>query len=1300
MMIMQWPTALVGWFILTLSLVVADSAISGKILTSGLISHNVPPSEIEALHAVFNSTNGHNWNWRNASEGRVWVFDASANPCTDNWQGVSCSLLPPLNVVNLTLFDFNLHGSLPNELGNLTKLTFLRIAQNNGLVGTLPHTLSKLSRLDALDISASAITGTIPPSFIGMQDLLSLMLYENHLTGHIPEAFCSLTKLTGLNLAFNRLNGSFPSCFCNSTQMLALALNNNTLSGTIPNCLSNLKYMFAMDLSQNYFSGTIPTALGSMFQMRQLSLYSNRLSGSMPASLGNLTHLIGLYAYSNALTGTIPTSFEKLLTLTHLDLEKNHLSGTFPQLLTRLTNLIEIDFTGNKFSGSLPDSIVQLSNLTYLEVDKCFLTGTLPLRLGLLSQLQYIQLYSNYFTGPLPISLTNLTQLQSFEISHNALTGSIPAEMGRLIKLKYVWLNDNHLIGSIPQSLAAMKSLQEIFLSNNQLTGNLYDVFDPNGQTDLVTIELSGNQLTGSLPHTIYALPSLQTFAAVSNCIVTALTADICVCTSLVALALDGLQSSRKCQQKILPRLSASYMVPHPIKGGIPACLFSMPSLSTLHLSGNGITGSLPWNLTISPTLVDLSLSHNSLTGTIPASVQTRQWYNLDLAYNRLTGTLSRHFAQQTLNYSSYSQFDGSTDPAATVALALENNRLSGKIPGAIMSYSNVSVLGSNMFFCNLAADDLPHHDNGRDKYACGSDEFNAPYYTWLAILVGGVVVVCASAINVRWKLWLEKTRKWLAVVDGYADFAHITAPIPSLANVMFVFDSSCLLTAATAGYVLVVLLPFYIASSYYYGTFTFKFAWTVSAAFLSGAVPTAIEMSLLLLLVALLMYLVHLLCMRFQSKSRTTRAGRWSLRFLTSKTVSERRSLTRRIGAYTLFMFCSFMVVIGVNIAYVYVALYGSKHILLLSQILLSFFKLFWNTFCARHLMRWTVRVVFQSADDSGEMEGTRGSELMFALLLVALVNNIGIPCLVTAVISPNCFYNLFVPAPAIQTTYQYQYCNLINNHNGQCYSSEYTYGTTVYDPPFVYSYQCSSSFITYYAPAFVFLCITATILSPLSEAITLWAHSRLPVESREKKLLLHVTPRILQPIHENQKPSSSQQKSGPYFDANHHIVTLLSYFGILLTFGTVFPPLGVAMAITLFVSARTEKLKLGRYLTQAHKQGCSFCADIIEAECRCSGGAEMLQLAVHLIITVSCWFYTLFLFDTLGDEQGLNRTYWVLIAVPLTPLALCAAAATLQVARAPNPSPGLSADQDCSSSVEMGITLSPMVALGDARL
>jgi Leucine-rich repeat (LRR) protein len=1218
------------------------------------------------------------------------VFGPSANPCKDNWQGIGCPLTPPYNVITITLADQQLQGTLPSEIGNFTKLQSMHIGHSKGLTGTLPAAIGRLTELVSLEISRNSLTGTVPTTLSSLQSLRTLLLFGNNLLGTIPEFVCSIASLHGLDFSFNEMTASVPPCLCNLTGLSeGLALSNNHLTGTVPSCLGNLTLLHDLDVSSNLLTGTIPESLGNMTQLWYIFLYNNQLSGPLPGSFGNLTKFIGLYAYSNALTGTIPQSYEHLTLLRTLDINANLLSGTVPEFLHKLEALVDVAVYQNNLWGTLPASITQLQQLTYLEINDCSLTGSLPAALGALSSMQYMEAYNNAFTGTIPASVVNMSQLLSFELSNNSLTGSMPADFGKLEQLQYVWLDHNLLDGPIPRSLSSIPALSELFLSNNRLAGSLDDVFDPLTQTLLQTVQLSGNQLTGSLPQKIYALPALTTFAAVSNCFVTTLTEEVCACTSLATLALDGLQSSSKCQQKLLAGLSDSYLVAQPMKGGIPACIFAMPRLNTLHLSGNGLSGSLPNDLVVSESLVDLSLSHNGLTGTIPSQIQERQWYNLDLSFNRLTGTLSPRFASQALNYSSYAQFVNASDPSQRVAVTLENNRLSGEIPGALHSLLNVSVLGSNMFSCDVTGSSLPPHDGGSDKYSCGSDGFNTPYYVWLGLVLG-VTVVCAVMARggkASWKSTYTKAVRYLKVVDEPRDMGPITARVPSLAGVMFVFNTTCTLTSTAAVYILVLLLPLYVGLSYRSGTFTYMYAWGTSAAFLTGGLATGLATASLLVLLVLLVGLAYRWTAQYRAEKRT-RSSTWSLRSLrslTSSTSAEVRSVRQRVAAYALFMASSFIVVIGVNVAYVYVALYATNRVLLLSQILLSFFKLFWNKFCARYLMRWTASIVDQSTNESVFL---RGKDLMFVLLLVALVNNIGIPCLVVAVVSPSCFYNVFVAAPSIDASYTYVYCALIDDLNGDCLVSPPVLGGTTYNPPFSYSYQCSSSFVTYYAPAFVFLCITATILTPLSEGLALWAHSSWRKgEGTLHSALLTFVPRILRPL-ETEASSVKRDTFHPYFDANRRIAALFSYLGVLVTFGAVFPPLGVAVAVTIYVSAIMEKLKLGRFLTLVHELGSAAHADILEAECRGTGGAEVLLMAVRMIAAFSCWFYTLFLFDTLGDAVGFDAAYWVLIVIPLLPVLAYAIGAVLPSVRVRH-TPRL---DSTASDAPMSIIMSPM--------
>jgi hypothetical protein len=134
---------------------------------------------------------------------------------------------------------------------------------------------------------------------------------------------------------------------------------------------------------------------------------------------------------------------------------------------------------------------------------------------------------------------------------------------------------------------------------------------------------------------------------------------------------------------------------------------------------------------------------------------------------------------------------------------------------------------------------------------------------------------------------------------------------------------------------------------------------------------------------------------------------------------------------------------------------------------------------------------------------------------------------------------------------------------------------------------------------------------------------------------------------------PEASATSSSPYFpyfDASQHLITLLTYLALLLTFGAVFPPLAVCFVVTMLCMAGFTRLKVGRFLCNAHAEGLMGCAAAVERECGGVGGTGLLRRSVGMVVAFSCLFYTLFLFDTLGDAVGLAGAYWVLIVVPLT--------------------------------------------------
>ena len=278
-------------------------------------------------------------------------------------------------------------------------------------------------------------------------------------------------------------------------------------------------------------------------------------------------------------------------------------------------------------------------------------------------------------------------------------------------------------------------------------------------------------------------------------------------------------------------------------------------------------------------------------------------------------------------------------------------------------------------------------------------------------------------------------------------------------------------------------------------------------------------------------------------------------------------------------------------------------------------------------------------------------GWDFVSMQLIVGLINNIAIPCFVVAIISPICFYNIFEAAEPVQSAYSYYGKCLTYNINSivvvTCQQAEVVHATTSYDPPFEYSYQCSSSFITYYAPAYVIMCILAGVAIPVVQVVLQMLHARAAPGTRWFNALDIALPRILKPV-PSSLAASPYNSFVLYFDAGQHLVTLLMYLGLLLTFGAVFPPLAICFMTTMCCMVVFTRIKVGRFLHVQDKET----VQIINNACVGADNLVNLRRAVLTVLVFSCVFYTLFLFDTLGDSVGFSGAYWVLIVVPLAPI------------------------------------------------
>ena len=124
-----------------------------------------------------------------------------------DWHGVTTDGRG--RVVELRLFDNDLRGEIPPELGDLISLRLLNLSGNQ-LRGEMPTELGNLSYLTELDLSWNQLSGEIPLDLRKLSILTVLDLSMNNLSGEIPPELGRLTNLTVAYLNGNELTGCIP----------------------------------------------------------------------------------------------------------------------------------------------------------------------------------------------------------------------------------------------------------------------------------------------------------------------------------------------------------------------------------------------------------------------------------------------------------------------------------------------------------------------------------------------------------------------------------------------------------------------------------------------------------------------------------------------------------------------------------------------------------------------------------------------------------------------------------------------------------------------------------------------------------------------------------------------------------------------------------------------------------------------------------------------------------------------------------------------------------------------------------
>jgi Leucine-rich repeat (LRR) protein len=382
------------------------------------VPSNISPEERQALQDLYDSTDGPNWsNYDWYYYDTAWDFsNPDANPCDEQWFGVTCSL--DYRVISLSLSYNNLRGTIPSTIGQLSSLEDLDLSDNY-LIGSIPSTIGQLSSLYSLYLSYNELNGTIPSTIGQLSSLYSLYLSDNLLFGTIPSTIGQLSSLEWLDLSNNRLTGIVPSSLCQMYNLGELAFGGNLLQ-CYPFCLrsSSVHYLTV---------GLTPLCDPPDGVSLNISpLERQALQDLYDSTDGPNWYNNDNWDFSNPDANPCDEEWYGIgcsgdYNVTYLFLEYRNLRGTIPESISQLSYLRELCLSRNQLIRSIPSTIGQLSSLQYLDLSSNRLTGSIPSTIDQIPYLYSLYLSNNRLTGIVPSSLCEMNDLGELVFGGNLL---------------------------------------------------------------------------------------------------------------------------------------------------------------------------------------------------------------------------------------------------------------------------------------------------------------------------------------------------------------------------------------------------------------------------------------------------------------------------------------------------------------------------------------------------------------------------------------------------------------------------------------------------------------------------------------------------------------------------------------------------------------------------------------------------------------------------------------------------------------------------------------------------------------
>lgn len=401
--------------------------------------------DFEALQDIYQQMNGSIWD-----ENTGWQ---DMTPESMN-QAYGIEVNANRRVTRVDLENNNLHGGLPDSIGNLNNIQYFSI-KRNPVYSRVPQSIENWADVEYIMLSGrEGVPGRNPHP--GKTYGWGIAKYY----GTLPDVFDKMPKLKVIDFFWNKdmEEQPYPSTLYQHDTITHILLSGNQFTGELEDNF-NLPELDVMHLGDNKLEGELPSTLSKSTKMRKLHIHysdwsarnsaTTFFSGTIPPEYAKLTNMEFLYLGHQELEGKIPEfMFQNWTGLRELGVSHNNFYGPVPKELGKF-DLIILDLAGNNFG-----------------VDKD--GNALPLEAG----------------GSLPPEIVSgMQRIILFDIRRNNLRGNYP---------------DGQMVDGEWKGWKTKLRARTMVIDKNEFTGSLPEAPDYTGDMSLLIMD--GNLFSGEIP--------------------------------------------------------------------------------------------------------------------------------------------------------------------------------------------------------------------------------------------------------------------------------------------------------------------------------------------------------------------------------------------------------------------------------------------------------------------------------------------------------------------------------------------------------------------------------------------------------------------------------------------------------------------------------------------------------------------------------------------------------------------------------------------------------------------------------